>query len=537
MDNSSSLPAAAPVDRTRLLVAGPAWLLFALLTAALTLRHALWFDEMQAWLLVRDSASLGALFQNLHYEGHPALWYLLLYPLTRLTANPAVMQVLNELFAWLAAALVLTMPRLRPAAAVLIVFSSILFNEYSTYARSYMLATLLLLAAVRLLVAERPRPLGASLCLGLAINTHFLTVPLALALAVWFAVAPRFRAERSLTAHRIRRRTLAAAALLAASLLACYLTVRPAADLLPLNVQQPSALGHFFFVEGRIWRIFFRVPIGHLSPHLIDLLDPQRMPSAVASGLSALTLLLTLLALHSREARIFFAAASVFGLAVLAAVTLSPEIRHYGFLYVAFVAAVLIDASTPATISTRKGFCGFCWNGQVARWTLYLILAQQCLLSLSVAHKEWRNPISGSLQTARWLRAQHLEANPMILQPSEGPNAVLGYLNKSRAWFPVCQCWGSYAHRALGTDPLRTATPADIATARANSTLPVILVANAPLDAATQKTLGVAFLFASSPAALKTSDNFFVYRQIAQEEQPACERAKQKARLLAGFSA
>lgn len=54
--------------------------------------HATWRDEMQAWLIVRDSADLPALFHNLRYEGHPALWYLLLMPLTRLSRDPALMQ-------------------------------------------------------------------------------------------------------------------------------------------------------------------------------------------------------------------------------------------------------------------------------------------------------------------------------------------------------------------------------------------------------------------------------------------------------------
>ncbi len=50
--------------------------------------HPLWQDEWQAWLVVRDSPSLFELFRNLRYEGHPALWYLVLYPLSRVTTQP-----------------------------------------------------------------------------------------------------------------------------------------------------------------------------------------------------------------------------------------------------------------------------------------------------------------------------------------------------------------------------------------------------------------------------------------------------------------
>src|SRR5262249_14283198 len=55
--------------------------------------HAMWFDEVQAWNIARASRSLSALWTNLRYEGHPALWYLVLYALTRVTGDPRAMQV------------------------------------------------------------------------------------------------------------------------------------------------------------------------------------------------------------------------------------------------------------------------------------------------------------------------------------------------------------------------------------------------------------------------------------------------------------
>ena len=55
----------------------------------------MWFDELQAWNIARASHSLGDLYTNLRYEGHPILWYLPLYALTRFTGNPHSMQVVQ----------------------------------------------------------------------------------------------------------------------------------------------------------------------------------------------------------------------------------------------------------------------------------------------------------------------------------------------------------------------------------------------------------------------------------------------------------
>ena len=64
---------------------------FGLIVLFLIQSHEMWRDELQAWLLARDSISITELFQNLKYEGHPGLWHLLLYPLTRISTIPESM--------------------------------------------------------------------------------------------------------------------------------------------------------------------------------------------------------------------------------------------------------------------------------------------------------------------------------------------------------------------------------------------------------------------------------------------------------------
>ena len=77
-----------------------AWLMTALfmLIAGFTIfRHEMWRDEIQAWMIASDSTSLPNLFHNLRYDGHPALWYLLLYAVSRFTQRPVAMQVVHLL--------------------------------------------------------------------------------------------------------------------------------------------------------------------------------------------------------------------------------------------------------------------------------------------------------------------------------------------------------------------------------------------------------------------------------------------------------
>ena len=68
---------------------------------------------------------------------------------------------------------------------VLLVFGVTFFFSMGVLARSYMLASLLLIGAARCLQAERSRHwLGIAL-LVLAINTHFFAIPVATSIFVW----------------------------------------------------------------------------------------------------------------------------------------------------------------------------------------------------------------------------------------------------------------------------------------------------------------------------------------------------------------
>src|ERR1035438_5829322 len=44
-------------------------------------KHESWSDEAQAWLIARDMPYARMIFSELRYEGHPVLWYTVLWPL------------------------------------------------------------------------------------------------------------------------------------------------------------------------------------------------------------------------------------------------------------------------------------------------------------------------------------------------------------------------------------------------------------------------------------------------------------------------
>ena len=107
------------------------------------LNHAMWRDELNVWLIARDSSSLLELFGNIKYEGHPALWYLCLYFLNQFTDNPIVMQIFHLLIATSTVFIFIKYAPFTQLQKVLFCFGYLPFYEYLVISRNYAIGLLL----------------------------------------------------------------------------------------------------------------------------------------------------------------------------------------------------------------------------------------------------------------------------------------------------------------------------------------------------------------------------------------------------------
>jgi hypothetical protein len=156
---------------------------FALAVGILIWRHAPWRDELQAWAIVRDNPNPFDLLAQLRYEGHPALWYAVLWLPARLTRSVAALQFVQWALAVGGAAVVARYAPFSRLARVLLLTSYFPLFEYGVIARSYTLVWLITVSVLALL----PRRFGLIALAGgaaLLTNTTVLAIPLALALTV-----------------------------------------------------------------------------------------------------------------------------------------------------------------------------------------------------------------------------------------------------------------------------------------------------------------------------------------------------------------
>ncbi|MBA3662763.1 MAG: hypothetical protein H0W61_00955 [Bacteroidetes bacterium] len=106
--------------------------------------HEVWLDEAHHFLIAKESTSLSDLFERIKYEGHPQLWSILLFFITRFTDSVFYMQLLNVFIMTSVCFLFLKNSRFPIFLNVMILCGYFFIYEYLVISRSYSLLMLAL---------------------------------------------------------------------------------------------------------------------------------------------------------------------------------------------------------------------------------------------------------------------------------------------------------------------------------------------------------------------------------------------------------
>jgi hypothetical protein len=198
------------------------------LQLTLVFTHEPWLDEWQALQIALQSSTIGALLENLHYEGHPPLWYLILRFTAEIVPTFWVLPAVQGAIALTLQALVLARAPFGRLERLLLASSFFILFEFGVVARSLSLGSMLLLV----LFASRRRWLRwAALALLPMADFLFGVLSLAGLVLMW----------------KDRRWSWLGAGAWALSSLAAAASVVPAPDMLPaLWAEEGQALAILF---------------------------------------------------------------------------------------------------------------------------------------------------------------------------------------------------------------------------------------------------------------------------------------------------
>jgi hypothetical protein len=487
--------------------------LFAVLLALVTSKHEMYLDEVQPWLWVRYAPHLLPAIEHLRYESHPGLWVVLLFAASRISSNVIVMQCVNFLLATTAAWVILSTRSLPIAIRVLIIFGVSFFYTTGVLARDYMLAALLLIAATRCLLAQPQRQWLAMLLLALAINAHFLAIPVAASIFMWFYM---FSPEMNLASFKAKvkgRGFRIALSLEAIALIACYFTVRPAKDMsMRLGSYGGSAFDYLVLGVGRIWHYYLPLNIDAGAS------IPTSTLPAVAYADVLVTMLLWFVALSvlpGKRSRYFMITASVLWTAAAIATVHVPLATHASFVIVCYIIALLVNRPEDRT--------GSWLPSHAAQPVLIVLLSAQVLICAEFCVNEWYKPFSAGKSVAEWLEQERLTAHPLVVQPELPAPVVMAYTGIPTVYFPACRCSRSFVLYSRGWDSDRSVTHEELQSLQSDTGKSPVVLSEWQISDDDQRQLGLHLAFISAKGWAFNNEDVFVYDSIVEPAAHASE--------------
>lgn len=364
---------------------------------------------------------MAELFENKMYEGHPALWYVILFGITRLTSNPSYMQSVHLVFAALAVLVFLVyspFPRVHKA---LFVFGYFPFYEYAVLSRNYAIGLLLIFLFCALLGSSRKHYVVLSGLLFLLMQASLYGLLVGLTLAFYLVVVAYRRDSSAITMPVL----IASGAILSIGVFVSVTTMKPPVDsgfAIPWDFT-PS-LREIGKTLTAIWRAYVPIPDPGLQFWNTNVLSgPFQLVGSLVLFSGALILL------RSKLLVLLTFVLGTSGMLAFMQVKHFGYARHHGHLFVLLIACLWLGHSSEdfgRWPNQRSGQLEF--GSRYASGFVAVLLVLQCLAGFYASGMDFRHTFSAGKDTAQFIRDNGLDQSLLVgFNPIQ---TVAGYLNK-----------------------------------------------------------------------------------------------------------
>ena len=419
--------------------------------------HEMWRDEIQAWLLARDSTSVFNLFTHLKYEGHPGLWHLCLMPLSRITHSPVIMQMFHLLITGFTVYLFVRYAPFNWFQKLLFCFGYFVLYEYAIVARNYALG-LLLITVFCVLFKERYKRfiwVGCVLFLLAHTSVHALIVTIAtgLALCCEYVFGGKFlkSVSQEIDAIAGKRPIWIGFALIGIGIITAVLQLNPPPD------TGFAVAWNFNFETKRvndivklISRAYLPVtrPVGGFWGS--NLLTTYPFFLSIQVSLCYFLMIFSLLLFHKRPTALLIYLISTFGLLTFFYIKYQGSIRHHGFLFLTFLMCCWIYRDAPAinlgkTTQQGKDSAIDRVLNRAGTVLVTLLLICHAIGGIIAVRMEHRRVFSYGKLTAEYIKSQGMQDLPMVGDIDFAVSTVVGYLEEPRQiYYPRGSRLGSF---------------------------------------------------------------------------------------------
>ena len=410
----------------------------------------MWRDELQAWLLARDSDWPWNIPHNIRYEGHPGLWHLILWIPSHLSSNPIWMQVIHGCIATACAWLWWRHAPLPWWVRIPLPFGYFFFYQYAIIARNYGISALLLFAIAHRVRLKWKAAVGTGILIALLCHTNAHSMILLLGCLPWVGLLYlwHYYKDNHDARKSFRSVTLGGAIAIIGLTTSVYQVIPPEdsgyASEWHLEWEDKRALN----TSRCIVQAYAPVPLK--SDHSLGgniLYNSQRgwgwLEWKNSHWGAGVALILAAACLIRSPFLLLPFITATFGLWAFFYIKFPGSIRHHGFLVLIWLSLLWVGQLWKDS-NERKS-----WRSWTRNAVLHIVLLFWCGLSLLGSWNAFsvtiEHTFSHGKSAGRYIR-DHFENDVIVTGNHRGPwlSTVVGYAEVPEAYYMGRRSWASY---------------------------------------------------------------------------------------------
>jgi len=401
------------------------------------LNHEMWRDELQHWLITRDSTGLMGLLGTLGQEGHPAVWHLILFGIGRFTHSPLAMQLVHLGIAACSAFCFLRYAPFPYLYRLLFCFGYFMSYEYAVISRAYGLGTLCCWLFCSSYPLRYRSLVRLSILLAVLANSSVYGTILALICLSVFLVDGMFlHRDKLLRVPRLR--IVCSACILFAGLAFALRSMVPDVDPVPWHLS--FSIDRVGIALSGLWKAYFPVP--DLSP--IEFWNSNIVHHQALRGIFGGALLMLGCLYFARKPTVLFAyAAGSCALLLFSYTVYVGYLRHHGHLFI--LATMCLWLSTyypPVQVSSRVLGRVLDCSASVGKVIIGAILVGQVFAGIYALAMEFKYDFSAAKRATELVKTQAAKGDVIAVLPNYFHSAP-GYLSEP-VYFPIANRIGTF---------------------------------------------------------------------------------------------
>lgn len=423
----------------------PWWIIiiFSFLGLIGILNHSMWRDEINPWLIVRDSESFGDLIASIHYEGHPVLWYFSLAFVRKIADTPLAMQIFHLAITIASVAIFCFYSPFNYKQKFLFSFGFYPFYEYLLISRNYAFSLLFVLVFCTIFSSRKKTYFYLAILLGLLANSSvyalFVAFSLLLTLILEFCFDREHRKQYFSQSPKYDI-FLSIVIIIFSFILSIYIIIPPVDSYLHGGLSDGWVtqldIDNFLRSIGRLFGSYF-------------LIIPSRkwLDLIVCASIIIFIVVLTVIRLYKKPFSLFLYLVGNFIIFAFTYLKFPGYPRHYGHFYLVLIAALWLETNyQESTFLSNKFFIKRRTFDFFVKWhhiAFMLILYIQMFGGIFSFSRDLVVPFSASRETANYIQKSQLEQEFIVASRDANIAPLSGYLNR-KFYYPEIKKMGSF---------------------------------------------------------------------------------------------